>query len=274
MSEHETEAPMHSSLKRLALEAAARHREAQKAAAGVILCDCHGHTLLQAHEEAVRENYHRAVRAAAEEGPDIPRILGRLGAGDVHIHRLAAGRYEKRPPLQAARLWWAFREVERPPLLSLLGPTDDGKTFAAVWALAKWAGTWPWNSTAGGSNVTEEPAFFVRTKALADNAFSDAWAGRAKRARFLVLDEVGGENLNGPAESMLHELIDTRYAFRRYTVLTANLSLAAFEARYDGERPKAFADRPGRLTRRILEQGVVLNGRTLLIGGEQHSVFP
>jgi DNA replication protein DnaC len=56
--------------------------------------------------------------------------------------------------------------------------------------------------------------------------------GRAKSTRLLVLDEMGAEALYDAGAARLHALIADRYAHERRTLITTNLNLEAWGARY------------------------------------------
>jgi hypothetical protein len=245
-------------------------------------CNCpeHAYTLEQAMNAAEREDETRTRRAILEgserrEGQPMPiaeaqRRLEKLGVPLVHREGLAR-RLGPKPTLEATRRWWGEARKDF-PLLSLFGPGNAGKTQAAAWALWQWVQRYNWEHRPSGGRQTQ-PAFFITTASLGTYCFDEA-KDEVKRAAFVVLDELGGNSLNGPSEELVGELLDYRYSRCLPTVLTGNTSLRSFEARFDGARPDGAG--PGRLTRRILERGWVLDGLELKAGVDAHVVhrFP
>ncbi len=142
--------------------------------------------------------------------------------------------------LRAVRSWTAraFGDDEdaREDLarfLVLWGPMSAGKTVAAVWAIANY----------GGVYITAGELKRVR---FSRNAQDIETLRRAHGARFLVLDDLGGERADEMAGEALFELINERQN-RRFTIVTTNLDPDRVSARYGENAARAVA--------RIMHQG-------------------
>lgn len=296
---------MHSSLKRMALEAAKKYRtereQLERAARALVLCppDCearhprwpkeHAHTYWDMLQAAGGLDYAWQCRKRREEQEDMARMdvgpyLRRAGAGDVHIRAL-----EKlegaRPATQAASRWLKQARPMPLPWLALLGATDAGKTQAAVLALAHFVRRHPWGQQAGGPGAQLQPFVLVHGSELASMArtlrdFGAAASAREReedlrRAKVLVLDDIGAERMDPDTLGLLHSLADLRYRERRLTVWTANLSAEDFEKRVDFGGQDGNGEQRGRLWRRIRELGhVVQLGRKVRTweGGRETTV--
>lgn len=131
----------------------------------------------------------------------------------------------------------AVREFSAGPLTFclLLGGTGSGKTIAAVEALLCSKMRWGPSGETWAYSPTE--ARFLMAGELARLSYFDADAqrtlGRAERARWLVLDDLGSELVTDTWRSNLSELIAQRASARRKTLITTNLSGEAFKQRYD-----------------------------------------
>lgn len=115
----------------------------------------------------------------------------------------------------------------------LLGGAGSGKTIAAVEALLNSKMHW------GGGAWAYSPleAKFYLASDLARLSYFDAAAqkklGRAERVPWLVLDDVGGELVTDTWKSNLTEIILRRNSSKLKTVITTNLAIEEFRARYD-----------------------------------------
>lgn len=125
--------------------------------------------------------------------------------------------------LDAVQRWFLVRfEARRRArtMQVLLGETSRGKTFAAVWLIAR----------LGGVYVTAE-----RMRRLMDShqQRQQQEFERLAATKVLVVDDAGGE-LDGPsAAATMFEIVNHRQGLANgWTVITANLSPQAFEARY------------------------------------------
>lgn len=302
-AEKHAEAPMHPTLKARALEAAIRDRQQQELARTTILCDCphHPNTLAAAYAEAKRIDYGLKVLAAAEQKAlDISSLLRKANCPEFAVARIAHGGLDERPTLYTAKVWQGvdparlgpdaqgvrrmvaaqMRVRERRPYLLLLGDTDRGKTVAAVWAMAQSMRRYSWNAGAGGGRASF-PFAFVRMVEFAavlawDSATRD-WLEGLKRARMVILDDMGKEHLSPVAQMMLFELLDTRYGQGLSTIITSQESPKKFRLRYDGApRPDG---KPGAIYRRMEERGLILGdagdaGAVLLAGEDTVKRWP
>jgi DNA replication protein DnaC len=116
-------------------------------------------------------------------------------------------------------------------LTALSGGAGSGKTVAAVAWLHGWA-----------VERCSVVGLFVSSAAIARwERYDDREMGRLFAPDRLVIDDLGAEFLDakGAYLSVLDELVNERYSHKRATVLTTNLPIDGFRARY-GER---IADR-------------------------------
>lgn len=144
------------------------------------------------------------------------------------------------------------------PLLAMIGKPGLGKTVAAALVLADFARNWEWDTTSTGD--LQPPAMFLPaarlTRLSAFDAADETLFHHAKRARLVVVDDLGDEATDF-AKGHVVDLLKDRIDGNRRTVITSNLSPAAFKARYGD----ALADRiAGRSIRPILT-GPSLRGR-------------
>jgi hypothetical protein len=223
-------------------------------------------------------------------------LLERAGVGQVHLDglkRLQRGHAKGWAALMAARLWvhqerpWlqpdAYGQPGRLgslplPWLVLLGPTGRGKTQAAVYAMERWARGVTQSGVSGERPVAK--CMLVQGAEMAELSLP-SWQAKygteerledVLRTPFLVLDDVtlavrqGG---GGPALTVLLRILDYRYSHKRYTVLTDNSTAQDFEARLDfnGSTPRG-QEGMGRIWRRCVEAGFVLDGQVLRAGGK------
>lgn len=313
--EKQREAPMHPSLKQMALESAARWRQQDKVARETILCECrcppkepcacgcrnHPHTLHAAFAAAREEDWGRQLRAAQDNTAlDIGSLLRKASCPEFAITRIQHGGLDERPSLYSAKVYQGvvpdqpgpdgkqvrflaaqqLQRGQRRPYLGLFGDTDRGKTVAAVWAMAQSMRRYAWNGGATGSNQ-DFPFAFVRMVEFAGTlAWDEAarkWLERLKRARLVILDDMGKEHLSPAAQMMLFEVLDTRYGQGLSTIITSQLKVAEFQLRYDGA---SGADgKPGAIFRRLKERGVILRdggdaGAILMRGDDKVKRWP
>lgn len=133
--------------------------------------------------------------------------------------------------MQSARRFMA----ERRTFLLMLGGAGAGKTAAACWVLTH-ARTRVYEDW----QIEIEPSrgMFVRAaEAARIPRFEDEdnlWR-RMLRVQWLVLDDLGVETMSDFWNERINELLDARYGNRLRTVLTSNLEVAPFKARY-GDR--------------------------------------
>jgi hypothetical protein len=234
---------------------------------------------------------------AGEPMVNTAALLERAGVGQVHLEglkRLQRGHAKGWAALMAARLWvhqerpWlqpdAYGQPGRLgalplPWLVLLGPTGRGKTQAAVYAMERWARGVTQSGVSGERPVPK--CMLVQGAEMAELSLP-SWQAKygteerledVLRTPFLVLDDLtlavrqGG---GGPALTLLLRILDYRYSHKRYTVLTDNSTAQDFEARLDfnGNTPRG-QEGMGRIWRRCVEAGFVLDGQELTAGGKK-----
>ena len=158
--------------------------------------------------------------------------LRRAGVPDVIARRLAEP-LDQTEALRAADEWHAGTRST----LLLAGGVGSGKTLAAAKTIAEHFDVLrPWLREKGDMppTIRWRSAFFVSLEWLTDRSLfqeDDRLARmRALETSLLVLDDVGTER--GDGEAALRDLLSTRMAAGRRTVLTTNLSGAVFSERY------------------------------------------
>lgn len=107
--------------------------------------------------------------------------------------------------------------------LCLLGGVGTGKTLAACRALASWEGPIAFFHAVDASL---SPLYGPEGKDL---------RSKAKMVGLLVVDDLGAELLSDAWRASFDAMVNERYGSRRALLLTSNLSLDGFKARY-GER--------------------------------------
>lgn len=291
--EKQREPPMASSLRMLVLKAAQEQAALMEIARSGRLCLCHPGTWLEIHEEAHLFDYgYHVAQARQTAAVDLPHQLRRAGAPENAVARIHLGGLDERPSLFAAKVWLGIEPErlgvqgkhaalqvrvqqgrERRPFLGLFGVTDRGKTLAAVYALMARMRRYAWNSGSTGDRQSR-PFYFVRftefAAVLAWDSATREWVEGLKRARCLVLDDMGKEFLSPVAQGMLFELLDVRYGQGLDTIITSQATVGEFQARYDG--PPVPGGKPGAIFRRLKERGVILRdggdekGALLMVG--------
>lgn len=283
--------PMHPTLKARVLEAARRQRAEQlrleAEAKAIVLCppDCperhprfphlHAHTYWDMIRLSGEDEYGWKMRQRAAELEGAAQVdprphLARAGVGETHLNAMAKLDMDRLAIVAAKRWRDQPRTVEdgkpgpRPfPWLALFGDTKTGKTQAAVALLSYFARHHPWNQLPGGGDGGHLPPFVYAHGfeiGAISRDLSHFGAGESarrreaelRRAKVLVLDEVGGEKLDPAALSLFLSLMDERYRHRRITILTGNMTLAQFQERFDGAGEEGSR---GRLYRRLREVG-------------------
>lgn len=154
-----------------------------------------------------------------------PSRLVALGAPPRAVEQWRSG--ESQPNAAVAAL--ERMEAERRGFALLTGDTGVGKTCAAVALMARRLLL---------DERDELPALFVRATEGARMGLYDAddkkLAAQMRAATLLVLDDLGAEFLSDGSiwRTILDEVIDSRYGDNLPTVLTTNLTLEPFKARY------------------------------------------
>lgn len=262
----------------------------------------HAHTWWDMWRMRERAEYETELARRAQEvdaGAPVVNTAGlleRAGVGQVHLDglkRLQRGHAKGWAALMAARLWvhqerpWlqpdAYGQPGRLgalplPWLVLLGPTGRGKTQAAVYAMERWARGVQQSGVSGERPVPK--CMLVQGAAMAELSLV-SWQAKygteerlqdVLRTPFLVLDDVTlavRQSGGASALTLLLRILDYRYSHKRYTVLTDNSTAQDFEARLDfnGSAPGG-QEGMGRIWRRCVEAGFVLDGQVLRAGGK------
>lgn len=188
-------------------------------------------------------DYHAECRARAGEDnkPDpreIKQKLVRLGVSERALSDLSSE--TKTISLTAARQWW-HHSKEKSSMLLLLGAPGVGKTVAAAWCAYNWAYRFPWNSRPSGGNLDQPFAWLDAGQLRAVATFGegkDAMIKKLRHATFLILDDAGRDSEKQAIE-FVADVLSERMDRKRLTILTANLTAAAFVTRYGS----AVADR-------------------------------
>jgi DNA replication protein DnaC len=185
---------------------------------------------LNREEEAKREAAEWRKRTARWEIEDA-RKSARIPA---RVWPLLDEGLEPTPAVKAVRDFMEGRET----LLVLAGGVGCGKTVAACEAAERVA-------------LKQNPlVVFVKAIDLVRaGTFAESFWNELRYAHLAIIDDLGTEPLDekGWALASLHSLLDARYDDLAKTILTSNLSLDAFLARYGADG--------GRLRDRLRESG-------------------
>lgn len=126
------------------------------------------------------------------------------------------------------------------PFLVLIGTPGVGKSVAAAYVLQEFVRSFRWNEQAAGSNP--RPAVYLEAGALTGVTAWDEHHRRemeaARAAQVLVVDDMGDEGTPAGIDAVARLLLHRADNSRR-TVITSNLTKAAFAKRYGA----ALADR-------------------------------
>ena len=151
------------------------------------------------------------------------------------IHKLALATPKPTEALVNANVW----DFKHRPILLLLGPKGVGKSYAAACAFVRWfeaktpADLWRhperWNDMA--RDAERALCWMHIYKLVNDRDSTEA----AAKAPFLVLDDLASEDATPGAKARVNYIISERYDALKPTVLTGNLGVKEFVARY-GER--------------------------------------
>lgn len=157
-----------------------------------------------------------------------------------HLAQKAGAPYQALAALkQGPRATLAIQEARKfntdaeAVFLLLLGAAGVGKSLAATLVAVDFAKKWPWNEGQTGTDL--EPLRYVDAVTLMRVSVFDSEAQRyvdgLKRCHLLVLEDVGDEGTE-LGKGLLVELLMTRHASRRRTVVTGNLVPNVFQERY------------------------------------------
>lgn len=200
----------------------------------------------EAGRSLLMSEYRTALAVAGRSAGKIPpgAVVHRLQTAGVPGSLLVRVRDpDVRPVLEFAARW---QDLGRHHALVLAGGSRQGKSFAAAWCAYRWGVGYSWNAGATGSN--QEPFVWLAASELAR---VDNWSDhgsvvrleRAKKALFLVLDDVGKEATKAGAAA-LSDLMARRLESGRTTIITTNEPGQSFAATYGAhivERIKEFA---------------------------------
>ncbi len=151
------------------------------------------------------------------------------GAPQLESEVVARGA-EDNPTTQAVRDFCKSAQT----FCLILGGAGSGKTIAAVEALLNSKIAW---DDGKSWTYSASEARFVLASDLARLSYFDTESlrllGRLERIPWLVLDDLGGELVTDTWRSNLTELILKRNSARLRTLITSNLPVDLFKARYD-----------------------------------------
>lgn len=160
------------------------------------------------------------------------QFVNGFGIPDLHLAAIRAGSLLATLALEAVAANLAA-------ILLLAGGVGIGKTLAAAWGLHRWGmDEKNWDPEPYGKFLRGQGLFITAGRYLELDRYNREHAEEmelVRRARFLVLDDVGVEALDekgfGPAR--IDSLVDERYCDRGVTtIVTTNLSQKTFKARY------------------------------------------
>ncbi len=177
--------------------------------------------LLEAREPAVRE-----AEARMERNRRRTAVVGSgIAVTPEDLEAIVADTLEDTRPLRYVRTWLTKATTPEPGkpamrFLGMLGGTGIGKTVACAWAIAK---------LGSGACVKAEELGRTLLGFKRDQAAVD----RILKARLLVIDDLGTEEMRGFATA-LYECVDHRLSQGwALTAITSNLEQTAFEAKYE-----------------------------------------
>lgn len=162
---------------------------------------------------AAKQALVRAELLESERGRSLDVLAG-MGVGRRHLDTLKAP--DASVPLDGARRWLAADSW----CLLLLGGPGTGKTLAAAWAAFQ-------------TLVTRKRVVWLRAPEQArEPLFGDVAARFTERCRLadmLVVDDVGAEYATDAWRGWLGDILDSRYAANRRTLLSTNLALESLK---------------------------------------------
>jgi len=168
-------------------------------------------------------------------GLDIPR---------VHVGNFSEPR--STTAMKAASQW------NGAGFLVLIGPTDTGKSFAAAWAVKRFAERAidrdAWRRPDKWHESVARIQGSVRWVHIQELIEAREDRERILKARFLVIDDLASEDATPRTKSVINYAISTRYDDRLPTVITANLTRRELEERYGG-----------RIMDRLINSGIIVD---------------
>lgn len=156
-----------------------------------------------------------------------------LGLDIPRVHVANFGKPRRTKALNAAERW-NFKGF-----LTLIGPTDAGKSFAAAWAAKRFAESCfepdAWKNPRLWHVGIERSQNSICWNHIQELLESSHAREKAVNMRFLVIDDLASEDATPRVKGLINYLISRRYDSQLPTVITANLTREELEERY-GER--------------------------------------
>lgn len=168
--------------------------------------------------------------------------LEAFGVPSRYSEQIASGNFDRTKAI-AAIDELELEENEDLRMAVFGGAFGVGKSFAAGVLLNRFTSTLTWRKAEEDCSPSIHSPIFITAEALSRmSRYDDEQRERLELAEVLVVDDLGQEfdDEKGNFRSLFDSVINARYASDEgFTVLTTNLSVAKFRARY-GER---IADR-------------------------------
>lgn len=159
----------------------------------------------------------------------------RLAIVGLDIPRVHVGNFADPRPTTALK---AAREWSGAGFLVLIGPTDTGKSYAAAWAVKRFAERCidrdAWRRPDKWHESVARIQRSIRWVHIQELLEARDERDRILKARFLVIDDLASEDATPRTKSVISYAISTRYDDRLPTVITANLTRREMEDRYGG----------------------------------------
>ncbi len=159
----------------------------------------------------------------------------RLAIVGLDIPRVHVGNFAEAKPTTALE---AVRQWRVAGFLVLIGPTDTGKSFAAAWAVKRFAercvDRQAWRRPDKWHERVAKIQGSVRWLHIQELIEAREDRERILKARFLVIDDLASEDANPRVRGIVNHAISRRYDDRLPTVITANLTRHELEERYGG----------------------------------------
>jgi DNA replication protein DnaC len=194
-----------------------------------------------------RAEYAAEARARAEGGAE-SKGKAAYRMSQIGVPALSIMALKHVSPNASIKAALEFIDSGERHFLALIGGPGIGKSVAAAYVLQDFVRRYKWNEQPTGANAS--PAVYVEAASLTGVT---AWEDEHKRqmraareARLLVVDDMGNEGTPAGVAA-LATLLMSRADDRKRTVLTSNLTKAAFVERYGAplaDRLKAVALTP------------------------------
>jgi len=144
----------------------------------------------------------------------------------------------------------AMAAIKTGESLFITGACGTGKTHLAIGLMCAWYAE---NRGPRGYVDDKAPIFlpaaelFLQLKQSFDGEGEKAVLDRYSLPQLLVIDDIGAEKVSDWSRQVFYTLIDRRYRNMQLTIITSNLSLSDFAARFDD-----------RIVSRLCEMGEVI----------------